>query len=77
MCIDYRKDLDITIASIKKLLHAEKQADHDWDEFYARMPQTNSAAEYVQLHPEEFFVPFEDEFRTLHLRLQVQQNQTN
>jgi hypothetical protein len=59
------------VHSIKRLLRSNKDTDADWDNFKASMPATNDAEEFVTEHPEEFFVPFEQEFKTLHLRLHV------
>jgi hypothetical protein len=63
--------MDLTVGSITRLLKQDVETVKEWDDFNAIMPQSDSAEEYVQLHPESFFVPFEHEFKTLGLRLQV------
>jgi hypothetical protein len=67
----YRRDLTKTVNYIKGILSNTKDADVHWDDFDASMPQTDSAAEYVAANPERFFIPFEQEFKTLHQRFHV------
>jgi hypothetical protein len=67
----YRRDLTKTVDYIKGILKNTKDADVHWDDFDASMPQTDSAEEYVAANPERLFIPFEQEFKTLHQRLHV------
>jgi hypothetical protein len=71
MCtLGYRPVLEKTLRSINRLFKKDRHVTEAWNAFGDLMPPSDSARDYVESHPEAFFVPFEAMFKTLGLRLQ-------